>query len=233
MTDLFSFIISFGCAILIRKLGDTLLNRTLEPIAGYAYLILFNILIIFLIFALVGLYRGYGTAAVIELRTITLAILTSYIILAFSTYLIGEGSHLSRIIFALSMIFCLVFVPFFRFVVYNLFSRLRTWGISVTVIASHQQMQDITSRLLKIQRMGFNPEIILQTDRLADGVPEFNNIPIRAYSPEECRKIKTDGINIAFYTSENLSDNDPILLDISQIFPTIYYVLPESNLSSL
>lgn len=233
MTDVFSLSISFGCAILLRKLADDLLNRPLEPIAGYGYLILLNILIIIFIFALMGLYRGSGIVAVIELRRITLAVITAYIILTFSTYIIGEGSHLSRIIFILSLLFCLVFIPFFRFVLYNRFSRFRTWGVKVVVIASQKELQDITQRLLKIQRLGFNPEILLQT---AGGAKEENGItaiPVKRYSPEECRKIKAEGITIAFYTSENLSENDPVLAEISQIFPTIYYVLPESNLSSL
>jgi len=182
---------------------------------------------------MMGLYRGNGIVAVIELRRITLAVATAYIILTFSAYIIGEGSHLSRIIFILSLVFCLIFIPFFRFVLYNRFSRFRAWGMKVVVIASQKELTDITRRLLKIQRLGFNPEILLQTDAISETEGFLDGIPVRKYSAQACQQIRAEGITTAFYTSDSVSENDTVLAEISQVFPTIYYVLPESSLSSL
>jgi Undecaprenyl-phosphate galactose phosphotransferase WbaP len=105
--------------------------------------------------------------------------------------------------------------------------------MKVAVIASQKELAEITQRLLKIQRLGFNPEILLQTDGNLDAESYFNGIPVRKYSVQTCQRIKAEGITTAFYTSDNVSENDMILAAISQIFPAIYYVLPESNLSSL
>lgn len=233
LTDLFSFCFSYGLAILIRWLLNPIVARPLDPFRTYWLLVLFNILIMFLIFVLMGLYRGYGTTAVIELRNITQSILISYIILAFSAYLIGEGGRLSRVVFGLSLIFCLVFVPMLRFIVYNRFSRNRTWGVRVVVVASHTEYTDITSRLTNIRRLGFNPERILCTEFDPGEKKQFKKIPVEQYSSTVCNNIRRDGVNIAFYSSSVLSKNDPVLMEISRVFPIVYYVLPESNLSSL
>jgi Undecaprenyl-phosphate galactose phosphotransferase WbaP len=233
LTDLFSFCVSYGLAILIRWLLNPIVAKPLDPFSNYWLLVLFNILIMFLIFVLMGLYRGYGTVAVIELRNITQSILISYIILAFSAYLIGQGGRLSRVVFGLSLVFCLVLVPMLRFLIYNRFSRYRNWGIRVVVVASRIEYPDITTRLTNIHRLGFNPEKILCTEFDPGEKHQFKKIPVENYSPEVCKKLREDGINIVFYTSQNLSESDPVLMEISRIFPTVYYVLPESNLSSL
>jgi hypothetical protein len=231
--DLCSFSFSYALAIFIRTALNPYFNIPLEPFDGYWLLILLNILVMFLIFALMGLYRGYGTVAVVELRNLTLSLLIAYIILVFSAYLIGQGSHLSRIVFILSLFFSLIFVPLFRFIGYNRFSKFKSWGIRVVVIASRDEFENIIEKLHRIPRLGFNPEIILCTDPLFTGEQKFRGISIYPFSTENCQMIKTKGINVAFYASRDLSDKDPFLSGISEVFPTIYYVLPESNLSSL
>jgi Undecaprenyl-phosphate galactose phosphotransferase WbaP len=153
--------------------------------------------------------------------------------MAFSAYLIGEGNRLSRIVFILSLFFCLIIVPLLRFIIYNRFSKNKSWGLNVAVIASHDEFVNITTRLQKIRRLGFHPEIILCTDGLADEEKAFHGIPVYGYSSQMCQKIRSAGINFAFYSSKNLSEKDPILIEISTLFPTVYYVLPESTLSSL
>lgn len=233
LIDLFSFTISYVLAILVRKLIDPWLAKPLDPIENYWLLVAFNILIMILIFLLMGLYRGYGTVAVVELRNITQSILISYIILAFSAYLVGEGGRLSRVVFGLSLVFCLILVPLLRFVIYNRFSRFRNWGVRVAVIGSREQFTDITNRLHNIRRLGFNPEIVLCTEYETGEKHHFKKIQVEKYSAEICQKIRADGIDFAFYTSQNLSKSDPVLMEISRIFPNVYYVLPESNLGSL
>jgi Undecaprenyl-phosphate galactose phosphotransferase WbaP len=233
LTDLISFCLSYALAILIRTIANPLFNAPLEPFDGYWLLILLNILVMFLIFALLGLYRGYGIVAIVELRNLTLSLLITYIILAFSAYLIGQGTHLSRIVFSLSLLFNLFFVPLLRFIVYNRFSRYKSWGVRVVIIASHDEIMNITSRLQNVHRLGFNPEIILCTDDSYKENPKIGNIPLYPFSLENCKKFNAEGINIAFYTSNALSNKDPFLSEISRVFPTVYYVLPESNLSSL
>ncbi len=233
LTDLFSFCFSYGLAILIRWLLNPVVTRPLDPFQNYWLLVLFNILIMFLIFVLMGLYRGYGTVAVIELRNITQSILISYIILAFSAYLIGEGGRLSRVVFGLSLLFSLVFVPMLRFLVYNRFSRYKNWGVRVVVVASRTEYPDITTRLTNIRRLGFNPEKILCTEFEPGEKKQYKKIPVEKYSSTVCDSLRKDGVNIAFYTSNDLSNDDPVLMEIGRVFPTVYYVLPESNLSSL
>lgn len=233
LIDLFSFSISYILAILVRKLIDPWMTKPLDPLQNYWLLVVFNILIMILIFLLMGLYRGYGTVAVIELRNITQSILIAYIILAFSAYLIGEGGRLSRVVFGLSLIFCLILVPLLRFVIYNRFSRFSNWGVRVAVIGSREQFADITTRLHNIRRLGFNPEVILCTEFDPGEKHHFKKILVEKYSAEACQKIRNSGIDFAFYTSQNLTKNDPVLMEISRIFPRVYYVLPESNMGSL
>jgi Undecaprenyl-phosphate galactose phosphotransferase WbaP len=233
LIDLFSFCFSFGLAILIRWLLNPVMAKQLMPLSNYWLLIAFNILIMFLIFLLMGLYRGYGMVAVIELRNITQSILISYIILAFSAYLVGEVGRLSRVVFGLSLVFCLILVPLMRFVIYNRFSRLRNWGIRVAVIASKEEYPDITTRLGRIRRLGFNPERILCVDFDPGEKHLFMKIPVEKYTHEACQRIRLEGIDVAFYTSQDLGNKDKVLQEISRIFPTMYYVLPESRLSSL
>ena len=233
VTDLFSIGISFGLAILIRTVTAPWFNAKLEAFSGYFGLILLNIFIILSIFALMGLYRGFGEVAVIELRNITKSIFIAYVIQAFSAYLIGQGNHLSRTIFILSMLFCLLFVPMLRLVTYNRFSRGKNWGVSVVVIGSAAEFPDITKRLQNIHRLGFKPVAILCTDYTPDLEKQKNKIPIYKFSKENCEKLRENGIRYAFYSSAPISADDLVLMEISKIFSTIYFILPESGLSSL
>ena len=233
LTDLFSFCLSYTLAILIRVALNPLFEFPLEPLKGFWLLILINLLIMLLIFSLMGLYRGYGTVAVVELRNLTLSLGITYIIMAFSAYMIGQGERLSRVVFIISLVLCLVIVPLSRFIVYNRFSRFKSWGVRVAVIGSRDHFQNITTRLHHIHRLGFNPEIILCTDSVPEGTNRFEGVPIEEFSRDICSKIREEGIDIAFYSSRILAEDDPILAEISTIFPTVYYVLPESNLSSL
>lgn len=233
LTDLFSFCLSYALAILIRKALDPLFGFPLEPLRGFWLVILINLLIMLLIFSLMGLYRGYGTVAVVELRNLTLSLGITFIITSFSAYMIGQGERLSRAVFLFSWLFCLVLVPLFRFVVYNRFSRYKSWGVRVAVIGSRDHIQNITTRLHRILRLGFNPEMILCTDPLPLDGNKFEGVPVQEFSKETCLRIRGEGIRIAFYSADTLSKDDPILGEISTIFPTVYYVLPESNLSSL
>lgn len=232
LIDLISIGLSFFLAIAIRELLNPVIHTPLEPIKGYWPLILLNVLIIFVIFTFQGLYRGYGTVAVVELRDLTQSLLIAYVILAFSAYLVGQGARLSRIVFVLSLVFCLFFVPLLRFMVYNLFSKNKSWGVKVIVIGTYEELQNITSRLSTSRRLGFNPVILLCTSPSLEK-KTFQGIPIQTFSNKVCRELSMSGINICFYASKELSGKDPVLNEICQIFPTVYYALPESNLSSL
>jgi Undecaprenyl-phosphate galactose phosphotransferase WbaP len=233
LTDLFSLCLSNTLAILIRSWLNSLTQNPLEALSGYLSLIILNISIVILIFFLMGLYRGYGKVAVVELRSITQTLLIAYIILTFSSYLVGQGSHLSRIVFILSLLFSLILVPLFRFIVYNRFSRLKSWGVPVVVIASLEEIADITSRFMNIQRLGFKPISLLCTTPIPESKHTLKGVPIQPFSHVACEKLISEGVQIAYYSSKDLSDNDPVLTKICSMFPTVYYVLPESNLSSL
>jgi lipopolysaccharide/colanic/teichoic acid biosynthesis glycosyltransferase len=74
---------------------------------------------------------------------------------------------------------------------------------------------------------------MLSTDTLEDDPKLGGTIPIQVFSPQACKELRKKGIDIAFYASKELSLKDPVMVTISVIFPTVYYVLPESNLSSL
>jgi len=233
ITDLFSISLSYGLAILVRTAANPIIQRPLEKFQNYWLLVLFNILIFLLIFALMGLYRGYGLVAVAELRDITKSIIIAYIIFAVSIYLFGEGGRLSRIVFILSIGFGFILIPLFRLVAYNKFSNNQNWGVNVVVIASREEYPKISSKLLEIRRLGFNPVQIYCTEFKKDEIDVFRGISVCSYSPERCHEIRDKGIRIAFYTSMILSLEDKILTEISYYFPIVYYILPESDLSSL
>ncbi len=232
LIDLISIGLSFFLAVAIRELLNPVINTPLEPIKGYWPLILLNALIIFVIFTFQGLYRGYGTVAVVELRDLTQSLLIAYVILAFSAYLVGQGARLSRVVFILSLVFCLFFVPLFRFITYNLFSKNKSWGVKVAVIGTFEELQNITSRLSTSRRLGFNPVVLLCTSPSLEK-KTFQGIPIKAFSNKVCRELSMSGVNICFYASKELSEKDAVLNEICEVFPTVYYALPESNLSSL
>lgn len=120
-----------------------------------------------------------------------------------------------------------------RLIIYNRFSRLKNWGVKVVVIASKQEFPNITDRLLNVTRLGFIPVGIFCTDYKQNEAGLYKGIPVSGFSYEECKKLRDGGIDFAFYASANLSYEDEVLTAISRIFPAVYYVLPESDLSSL
>lgn len=233
ISDLISISLSFALAILVREVADPLFKLVLQDFSSYLPLILLNAIIILLIFGLVGLYRGYGNVAVLELRNIIKSIFIAFVILTFSTYLVGQGARLPRTIFLLSLLFCLIFVPLFRLVIYNRFSRFDKWGVNVVVIGASSEFPDIINRLHRIRRFGFNPAVILCTNFTPAQDLLTEKIPIYAFSTENCLKLRERGIRYAFYAAPISSADDAILIEISRVFSTIYVILPESGLSSL
>jgi len=233
VSDLVSIGISFGLAIFFRSISVSIFHSKLEQFSGYYGLILFNVLILILIFALGGLYRGFGTVAVHELRHITLSIIISFVIFAFAVFVIGKGNRLSRTVILLSMLFCLIFIPILRLIIYNRFSRSKNWGVSTAIIGSTAEFSDIAYRLERLHRLGFNPEVILCTDSTSTTEKNLKNIPIYEFSEQKCHNLKDEGILYAFYSTASVLPNDKVLIEISKIFSTIYYILPESGLSSL
>lgn len=232
-TDLTSLAISFFLAITLRGWLNQLINTPLEPIKGFWPLIALNVFLILVILAFMGLYKGYGIVAVVELRKLTVSIFISYIIFAFSAYLIGQGARLSRLVFIFSLLFCLILVPLSRFVIYNRFSKYKSWGENVVLIGSMDQLIDINNSLQKSKRLGFNPIAFLSTSDAKENLASLNGFPVDIFSIDRCKELTAAGINFAFYTSTEVSQNDPILNEICQLFPTVYFVLPGSSLSSL
>lgn len=231
--DLVSLAISFFLAITLRIWLNPLIKTPLEPIQGFWPLIVLNIFLIVVIFAFMGLYRGYGIVAVVELRKLTESLVFSYVIFAFSAYLIGQGARLSRLVFIFSLIFCLILVPLSRFVIYNRFSKYKSWGEKVVIIGSIDQLIEINHSLQKSKRLGFNPVSFLSTSQEKIDPRRIEGSLVETFSIQRCKELTNAGINFAFYTSKELSQEDPILNEICQQFSTVYYVLPGSSLSSL
>jgi len=232
-TDIISFAVSLLFAFGIRSGLRSIFPNPLFIFPGFWSLVALNLLILLLVFGLVGLYQGYGMVAVVELKRITQSIFVTFIIISFSIFMLGQGELLSRAFFGLLLMFNLLLIPLFRFIVHNRFSNKMNWGKKVAVIGkSLEEVEEIVNRLIKVRRLGMTPSIILITDTNSGEIQEISGVPIVPFSTEQCKNLIENGISIAFYSSRLLSGEDLTLNSVTFHFPIVYYVLPESALSS-
>lgn len=234
MSDVFSVLLSFFSAYLIRsllipKMGGEI---NLEMIFPMLWML---IVVITAVFIISGLYPGSGRTGIIELSLIIRIVTVSYGILGLSFYVLGSADRISRLVFIMAWFFSCIYISFFRLFLHNRGSLLSWWNQPIMLVGSKKDVLGAIHRFQGARRMALNPVcgLILSKDyqpEVINGVPFFQN------SSELQTEIKMAGVQLAVFVSHS-SEMDKYqkeqLYLLSLTFPNLLYVMGESPLSSL
>ena len=120
------------------------------------------LLFIFLgIYVLRGLYPAVGISPVEELRRLTTSTSAVFLFITAITFWIRTAEYYSRLVYAFTWIFALIFVPTGRWLMRVLAVNLGVWGEPVAIIGSGPQAQRITQFLLERMRFGLRPVVYI------------------------------------------------------------------------
>ena len=117
-----------------------------------------------LAYALTGLYPGFGLGTVEEFRRLSKTTFLIYGLLAASTFFFRGGEVFSKTIFALLLLFSLLFVPLFRALLRELFSTKSWWGAPVLILGAGLTGEMLISKLQKLHGLGLKPIALLDDD---------------------------------------------------------------------
>ena len=109
------------------------------------------------VYALRGLYPAVGISPVEELRRLTTS--TSLVILLMTgvTFWLRNAERYSRLVFAFSWAFALLFVPVGRWITRYIAVKLRLWGEPVLIFGDGPQSRQVYAFLASHPEYGFRP----------------------------------------------------------------------------
>ncbi|MBE3556073.1 MAG: undecaprenyl-phosphate galactose phosphotransferase WbaP [Firmicutes bacterium] len=123
-------------------------------------------------YALIGLYPGFGRAPVEELRRLTLGTTLVFLIVAGSSFFFRDDMNFSRGLYIIAWLFSLVLVPLFRTGVRATFAKEAWWGEPVWVLGTREAASRVARVLKRMSGLGLKPMACLDVTLLADGETE-------------------------------------------------------------
>ena len=204
--------LSFYLATILRGWVSSALG--LEPVAWQTVIDMAQLGMLFVvgIFFFQGLYPGYGLTAVKELEQMSKATILAFILLTTLSYLNKSFIIFPRTIIVITWGLCLLLLPVFRFMLRNVISRTRIYGIPVVVFGEGQWATSVIASLKRVRRLGWHP---------------VENKPFKEYAPQ---KGSHSSIAILAYEHEvSLTDK---VRELSQHFHKVVVVEETNNYGS-
>lgn len=163
LADISAILLAILTAIQIREL-------LLGGVLGSSFPELALTTLIFTLGSLVAarLYPGVCENPVDELRRSVLAVTLSFLSLGASTYIVRDLSQ-SRLIFLLTWLSCLIYVPLLRALVRSVFAGQQWWGCPVAILGMGKTGHLVYDTLIANPRLGLRPVAVLDDD--ADQLP--------------------------------------------------------------
>lgn len=134
------------------------------------------ILVFPIVFAVRGLYPGFGKDVISELKNLTYSITIVFAILGTSSFLVKGEWEFSRLAFLFSWIFSVISVPIGRAYIRYKFSKSEWWGVSVMVIGVGKAGEEVIKSLQTQSQIGLNPLVAVDDD--ADKWGYTQNVPV-------------------------------------------------------
>jgi len=132
------------------------------------YARLWPVLLLFpVVYAVSGLYPGFGRNPADELRKLSVATSVVYAALVVTMFLQKESATYSRGTFLLAWSNTLILVPVLRSVARSLCSRQAWWGNPVVIVGARRVAVALAATLESQPELGFKPVAILEEARLA------------------------------------------------------------------
>lgn len=148
---------SFYLATFFRSLVTPLFN--LAPVAWDTVFSMAQLGVLFVLglFFFLGLYPGYGLTAVKELEQMSKASSLAFILLTALSFLNKAFMIFPRSIIIITWLICLFLLPVVRFLVRNLLSRTKIYGLPVIVFGDGDWAKEVIHSLQRVKRLGWHP----------------------------------------------------------------------------
>jgi Undecaprenyl-phosphate galactose phosphotransferase WbaP len=229
--DLISIGLGFQVAVEIRRLLIHWIKGSLAP-ENFAPLIREGLVIFIAVYALTGLYPGFGRTSAEETQSLFYSLTLGYGILAFVIYLQQAGLILSRTVFLVGWGMGYLFNLMLRFAVRNRFSRYRWWGTPVLLVGPVTKTREVVGKLINSRRLGLRPALVLDESYIQGGVDQVLGIPV-VNSRSTVQAVLDDvKINYAVYIGSE-TNKQQMLRWLGERFANVLFVLENPPFGSL
>jgi len=229
LVDLISIGLGFRLAVEIRRWMIPWMGGSI-PADAFSVIMLQGLAIFVVIYALNGLYPGFGRTAVEETQQIFYSLTLGYGVLALAIYFQQTGLELSRWTFFIGWVFGCFFNMVFRFAARNRFSLFRWWGTPVLVVGPVERARDGVRRLSNSRRLGLRPVLVLD-EHCPPGITQIQHVPVVNTTAAVELELKQVHIENAVFVGTDIQD--PILRWLGERFSSVLVVLDFSPLGSL
>ena len=200
------------------------------PPDNFSPILIQGLVIFLVVYALNGLYPGFGRTAVEETQQIFYSLTLGYGVLALAIYFQQASLDLSRWTFFLAWGFGCLFNMVFRFAARNRFSLFRWWGTPVLVVGPVERSRDVVRRLKASRRLGLRPVLVLDEKCPAEGT-QVQQVPV--VSSTAAVQVHLNQMRIQYAVFVGTDIQDPILRWLGERFSSVLVVLDYSPLGSL
>ncbi|MDR5697982.1 MAG: undecaprenyl-phosphate galactose phosphotransferase WbaP [Armatimonadota bacterium] len=111
-----------------------------------------------------GLYPGFGTNPVEELRRTSASVSLVHLVAGAATFVVRGAEVYSRAVFLVAWLLALVLVPVGRAAVRHVFCRSRWWGYPVLALGAGETGRLVTETLRRQPGIGLRPVALLDDD---------------------------------------------------------------------
>jgi Undecaprenyl-phosphate galactose phosphotransferase WbaP len=229
LVDLISIALGFRLAVEIRRWMIPWIGGAI-PEDAFSPIMLQGLLIFVVVYALNGLYPGFGRTAVEETQQIFYSLTLGYGVLALAIYFQQASLELSRWTFFMGWGFGCLFNMVFRFAARNRFSLFQWWGIPILVVGPIERAADVIRRLNNSRRLGLRPVLVLDENSTSE-TARIQKVPITHSITTAQLHLEQTHIQYAVYVGTDIQD--PILRWLGEHFSSVLVVLDFSPLGSL
>lgn len=227
--DLISIGLGFRLAVEVRRLMIFWIGGSI-PADAFSPILVQGLVIFVVVYALNGLYPGFGHTAVEEIQQIFYSLTLGYGVLALVIYFQQTSLDVSRWTFFMGWIFGCLFNMVFRFAARNRFSLFRWWGIPVLVVGPVEHCQEVVLKLKRSRRLGLRPVLILD-ENCPTHITHLLQIPVVRSTDDVQVLLETTHIDYAVFVGLDIQNQ--ILRWLGERFSNVLVVLDSSPLGSL
>ncbi len=229
LVDLISLGLGFRLAVELRRLAIPWLGGIM-PADAYSPILVQGLVIFIVIYALNGLYPGFGRTAVEETQQIFYSLTLGYGVLALVIYFQQAGQDMSRWSFVVGWAFGCILNMALRFAARNRFSLLPWWGTPVLVVGPTERARDVIRRLTNSRRMGLRP-VLVYDEVCPPEITKVLKVPVTSSLAVVEALIETRHLEYAVFVGRDIQDQ--ILRWLGERFSSVLVVLDNSPLGSL
>jgi Undecaprenyl-phosphate galactose phosphotransferase WbaP len=229
LVDIISLGLGFRLSVEIRRWMIPIFGGSIPPDA-FSAIMAQGLVIFTIIYALNGLYPGFGSTAVEETRQIFYSLTLGYGVLALVIYFQQAGQDMSRTIFVLAWGLGCILNIVFRFALRNRFSLLHWWGTPVLVVGPVERTHDVIHKLNNCRRLGLRPVLIFD-EACPPEITQVLRVPVTNSLLTVESFIGSRRIDYAVFVGQDIQDQ--ILRWLGERFASVLLVLDISPLGSL